>query len=246
MKSMCLKHCINGQKLKPKKTEGATVKSVSADLIKLIRFPTMEINQIATIVAPTALLEQSQLVGLFSYISVTDEKTRAMFPDPGFPTTPREGSVSTSEWSWNPSKKGRNVTLSNNNLTAAGAGSSWNYNLITGNKEFKNGNHYWEIKIDYSSDDMVGVVSPTVPHDAVSVYTSYSSQGWWVHHSSGTYGGTVGIKSSIDCQAKTGDTLGFGLTHNKTSNTFDLTVYKNKKSCWNTFSQYSISSRCCI
>jgi len=128
-----------------------------------------------------------------------------------------------------PKKKGRNVALSNNNLTAQSSGSSWNNGLALGSKEFKNGNHYWEIKIDHSTDDMVGVVSPTINCDASSAYSSLTSQCWFVHHGSGTYGGSVGIKSSLDCTAKTGDTMGFSLTYTKTSNTFDMGVYKNKK-----------------
>jgi hypothetical protein len=213
--------------LKRTQVEGADLKSIVKDLIKLIRFPTMEINQVATVVAPSGLLEQSQLVGLFSFVSVQDEKVRALLPDPGFPTQPREGGGAS--FAWSPSKKGRNVTLSNKDLTATTSGSSWNNGLILGTKEFKNGNHYWEIKIDHSTDDMVGVVSPTIPHDVSSAYSSYASQCWFVHHGSGTYGGSVGIKSSLDCGARTGDTLGFSLTFNKTSSTFDMGVYKNKK-----------------
>jgi len=187
----------------------------------------MEINQVATVVAPSGLLEQTQLVGLFSYVSVADEKIRSALPNPGFPTAAREGG--TTGWTWDPKKHGRNVTISNNNLTAQTSGSSWYNGLALGNKEFKNGNHYWEIKLDHSSDDMLGVVSPTINYDASSAYSSLSSQCWFIHHGSGTYGGSVGIKSSLDCSAKTGDTLGFSLTYNKTSNTFDMGVYKNKK-----------------
>jgi hypothetical protein len=214
--------------VKRSQVEGSDVKSVVKDLIKYIRFPTMEINQVATVVAPSGLLEQTQLVGLFSFVSVTDEKIRSLLPDPGFPTNPREGGGG-SAFAWSTTKKGRNVTLSNKDLTATTSGSSWNNGLVLGNKEFKNGNHYWEVKIDHSTDDMVGVASPSIPHDVSSAYSSYASQCWFVHHGSGTYGGSVGIKSSLDCGARTGDTLGFSLTWNKTSSTFDMGVYKNKK-----------------
>jgi len=214
--------------VKRSQVEGASVKSVIQDLIKYVRFPVMEINQIATVVAPSLLLEQSQLVGLFSFVSVTDEKVRAMLPDPGFPTTPREGGNS-SGFTWSTTKKGRNVTLSNKDLTATSSGTGWNYGLVLGNKELKSGNHYWEIKLDHSTDDMVGVVSPTIPHDVSSAYSTYGSQCWFVHHGSGTYGGSVGIKSSLDCGARTGDTLGVSLTWNKTSSTFDMNVYVNKR-----------------
>jgi len=212
--------------LKRSQVEGADLKSVLKDLLKLIRFPTMEINQIATVVAPSGVLEQTALVGLFSYVSVTDEKVRSLLPDPGFPTTPREGSGP--GWTWSTSKKGRYVALSNKDLTATTSGSSWNYGLVLGSKEFKNGTHYWEVKLDYSTDDMVGIVSPSITYDSTSAYSAYPHQCWFVHHGSGTYGGTVGTKTSLDCGARTGDTIGFLLTFNKNSK-FDLTVYKNKK-----------------
>jgi len=105
----------------------------------------------------------------------------------------------------------------------------WQYSVILGNKEFKNGNHYWECKLDHSTDDMVGVANPNIPHDVPNCYSTYTSQCWFVHHGSGTYGGTVGTKTSLDCGARTGDTLGIGLTWNKNSSTFDMSVYKNKK-----------------
>jgi len=210
-----------------KKTESKDLKLVVKDLIKLIRFPTMEINQVASVVAPSLLLEQAQLVTLFSYVSVPDEKVRALLPDPGFPTAPREGGASS--FAWDTKKHGRNVTLSNNNLTAQTSGSSWYNGLVLGNKEFKAGNHYWEIKLDHSTDDMVGVVSPSINPDASSAYSSCPTQCWFVHHGSGTYGGSIGVKTSLDCGARTGDTLGFGLTWNKTTSTFDMAVYKNKR-----------------
>jgi len=76
---------------------------------------------------------------------------------------------------------------------------------------------------------MVGVASPNIPYDVASAYSTYTSQCWFIHHGSGTYGGTVGIKSSLDCGARTGDTLGFSLVFNKNTSTFDMSVYKNKK-----------------
>jgi len=201
-------------------------KTAVKDLVKYIRFPLMEITQVASVVAPSGLLEQSQLVGLFSYVSVPDPSVREKMPDPGFPTTKREGGGG---FSWDTKKHGHNVTLSNGNLTATTSSSSWANSLVLGNKEFKSGNHYWELKLDYSTDDMAGVCSPNINPDTSSAYSSCGSQCWFVHHGSGTYGGTIGTKTSLDCQSRTGDTLGICLTWNKSNSTFDMSVYKNRK-----------------
>jgi len=201
-------------------------KSAVKDLIGFIRFPTMEITQVASAVAPSGLLEQSQLVGLFSYVSVPDPSLREKMPDPGFPTRARAGG---SGFTWDTKKHGHNVTLSNNNLTVTTSGSAWANSLCLGTKEFKSGNHYWEIKIDYSNDDMAGVCKPDINSDGSSVYSSCPSQVWFVHHGVGIYGGTVGTKTSVDCNSRTGDVLGFALSWNKLNSTFDMSVYKNKK-----------------
>jgi len=68
------------------------LKSATKDLIQYVRFPLLQTNELATIVAPANLIEPGQLVGLFSYVSVTDEKIRALLPNLGFETKEREGS----------------------------------------------------------------------------------------------------------------------------------------------------------
>jgi len=210
-----------------KRTQGDK-KTIGKELaLKYVRFPTMEMAHIATVVGPSGYLEQPQLVSLYGYLSVTDENVRALMPDLGFPKTPRSGGGVA--WSWSNTKKGHNITLSNNNLTATAGGTAWAYNVVCGTKEFKNGNHYWEVNLDNSTDDMIGVASPSINADSTSAYSNLGSQCWFVHHSSGSYGGTVGTKVQMNSESKTGDVLGFYLQHNKTKNTFDLTVYKNRK-----------------
>jgi len=73
--------------------QSTDVKTVTKDLIKHIRFPLMQVNDLATVIAPTGLIEPTALVGLFSYLSVTDEKIRALMPNPGFEIKEREGSA---------------------------------------------------------------------------------------------------------------------------------------------------------
>jgi len=71
--------------------EKTDLKTVTKDLLKYVRLPLLQVNDLATVVAPSGLIEPTQLVGLFSYCSVTDEKIRALLPNPGFETKEREG-----------------------------------------------------------------------------------------------------------------------------------------------------------
>eukprot|EP00457_Paulinella_chromatophora_P006864 gb/GEZN01006884.1/.p1 GENE.gb/GEZN01006884.1/~~gb/GEZN01006884.1/.p1 ORF type:complete len:481 (+),score=82.82 gb/GEZN01006884.1/:105-1547(+) len=66
-----------------------TPKQAAAELIKLIRFPTMTVQEIAGVV-PTGLLDQTQLTELFTWVTV-DEQHRKFLSPPAFPTIPRLG-----------------------------------------------------------------------------------------------------------------------------------------------------------
>jgi len=190
------------------------------DVLPLIRFPTMEVAEIASIVAPTGVLEQAQLVQLFSFCAVQDEKIRALMPQPPFSSKPREGMG----WAWDEKKHGSAVTISNKNLTAQMSGSSWNNGLVTGNKLFTNGTHYWEVKIDHSTSDMIGVCSASINYSGSSAYSSQSSQIWFAHYSGPCYGS---YQSSISISAATGQTIGLLLQYDEGSKFFSLTYYKD-------------------
>jgi hypothetical protein len=66
------------------------LKAILADLLPTIRFPLMSLEEIASVVAPSQLLEQQDLLKLFQYLSINDEKQREFFQLP-FKMTPREG-----------------------------------------------------------------------------------------------------------------------------------------------------------
>jgi len=61
----------------------------------------MDLSEIASLVTASGLLEQKDLVQLFSYCAIPDEKLRAALPSPPFPITSREGSG----WGWDTKKK---------------------------------------------------------------------------------------------------------------------------------------------
>lgn len=73
--------------------ETAALKAKIADLIPLIRFPTMDVADIATTVAPSQLLDQKQLLELFKYVSMPEGKERLAIEMP-FLRQPRQGGFS--------------------------------------------------------------------------------------------------------------------------------------------------------
>jgi len=72
--------------------EGLTRKQLLRDIVHHIRFPLMDLPTIAKIVTPTGILSPEQLVEIFAYLSVPDEKARSVLSNPGFPTSPRKSS----------------------------------------------------------------------------------------------------------------------------------------------------------
>jgi len=204
------------------KKAGWDRKTEAADVLSLVRFPTMEVADIASKVATSGLLAQEQLVALLTYCAVPD---RSLIPAPGFPIQPREGG----SWCWDKDKKGRNVVLSNKNLTALSSGSSWQGGLVIGTKLFTKGTQYWEVTIDHSTNDMIGVVSPDVAFSADSVYSNQPTKCWFVHHSGTAYGGTRGTKQSYSGSVTTGTVVGQLLEWDEKTSTYSLHYYYNKR-----------------
>jgi hypothetical protein len=203
------------------KKEGFDKKSI-ADVIGQIRFPTMEVADLS-VVAAANLVDPQHLVSLFSYVAMP-EAARGSVPAPPYPIAPRTGAG----WQWDPVKKGGSVTLSNKNLTAATTGSSWRRGLVMGSKAFANGNQYWEIKIENSQNDMIGVVAPDVRFDTDSIYSNQTSHCWFVHHPGSLYGCARGTRGGYSGAIRTGDTVGIGLVWDEKTSTFSMDVYVNR------------------
>jgi len=212
-----------------KKRRGDAAKADIAEVVTQVRFPTMEVAHIASTVTSSGLLEQAQLVQLFSYCANPDEKWRSSQSLP-FPTKPREGTG----WTWDDKKKGPNVVLSNKNMTAQMNGSSWNGGLICGNKVFNNGTHYWEVKCEYGTSSMTGVVSAAINFAGSSCYSNQSSQIWFSQFSGSCYGS---YQSSVSLSVGTGGTAGFLLEWSDSTKFFSLTLYRDGYRCGTPFNR---------
>jgi len=134
-------------------------KAILKDIIPLIRFPTMNMEDIATSVSPSGLLEASQLLEIFTYLGQPDNKK----PKTQFPTQSRAGSVD--KWTIDPTLKTSTNILSNNNLTCRSTGGSHSYCL--GSQVWTKGKHAWRITRDSGGTQwfLVGVSRKEVHQD---------------------------------------------------------------------------------
>jgi len=187
----------------------------------------MKMTDFATLVAPSNLIEPTQLVGLFSYLSVTDEKIRALLPSPGFEIKEREGFPQIKQWTWSPLKKGSQITMSNNNLTITKNSSGWNGGTVFGTQEFKGGDQYWEVRLTVDVSQMIGVASPTGFTDSM-LQSSPQAALIYVY---ALYGG-LGTKQELGGMSLSyavNDVIGIHLAWNAKAKTYDMNYYKNGK-----------------
>jgi len=206
------------------------------EVMAFVRFPVMDIAELAGVVAPSGVLEQVHLVSLFSYCAVPQE-ARSALPKPIFPDQPREGGKS---FTWDPVKHGRNIAVSNKNLTAQTSGSSWVGGLLMGSKPFTKGHQYWEVKIDASGSDMIGVVAGDVNWNGDSIYSVQPTKCWFIHYPGSTYGGTAPgtVKTpSLTFSATTGDTVGIHLEWDEKTKTYNMHLYRNRNKVGSPFSR---------
>jgi len=73
-----------------KGSETDKLKVVLKDLITCIRFPVMDLEDIASHVAPTGLLDDKQMLSLYQYCALTSDDEREKFSI-SFPIKPRQG-----------------------------------------------------------------------------------------------------------------------------------------------------------
>jgi len=115
-------------------------KEVLADIIPLVRFPAMNMEDVATFVSPSQILSPGQLLEIFTFLGQPDGKK----PKTIFGTQPRAGS--TDKWTLDQSLKSGSVTLSNKNLTAKNTSSNHSYCL--GTQTWLKGVHCWRVTRD--------------------------------------------------------------------------------------------------
>jgi len=141
----------------PKPEELATALS---DILPLIRFPTMSMTDVAAKVAASGLIDSDQILKLYTFMG-TKEEQRDSIKVP-WKHKPRVGRRPPNWFSWDPSKKGTNITLSNENMVASMGTASWQ--TVIGDIELSSGVHEFEIVLDqYDTTNSYNVVVGVVP-----------------------------------------------------------------------------------
>jgi hypothetical protein len=144
-------------------------KKILDDILPLIRFPCMEMQELATFVSPTQLLPAPQLLELFTYVGGKGNKKNLKV---NFPTQARGGSRD--KWALDDTMKSNTVTLSNGGKSAAN--SSSNHSYCQGTVAWTKGKHAWRVVRDNGNTQWLLLgVSRKVTHQ----HNSYNDTTVW-------------------------------------------------------------------
>jgi hypothetical protein len=130
------------------------------DILSLIRFPTMSLQEIAARVAPTSIILPDQILQLYTWLGSNEEKRKGV--ELPWPTEKRLCAFK--QWAWDPEKKNPQIMLSEKNMVASCAGTSWV--SVFGDKVFKDGMLDFEIELtQYDTSNSYNVAIGIVPGD---------------------------------------------------------------------------------
>jgi len=202
----------------PNKPEN--LQKILLPLIKHVRFPTMNSEEIAGKVVPSNVLSSDQVLDLFAYLTQRELGHARLGPHIAiFSSKAREAGGTNF---WNPDDcPDKRVELSNKNLSLTSPIGYLSVNLgVRAKYGWITGRHYWEIRIDLwngsgNGYNTAGVCLKEAPLTAPHGYplAAASGQAWvvdlyYLHRISGTLHTTSSYGTS-GSQLKTGDVLGF-------------------------------------
>jgi len=118
-----------------------TKKEILKDVIPLIRFPTMNMEDVATFVSPSQMLTPGQLLEVFTFLGQPDNKK----PKVSFPTTARAGN--SDKWTFDTALKSGSITLVGNNKLCV-KNASVNHSYCLGTVAWTKGVHCWRVTRD--------------------------------------------------------------------------------------------------
>jgi len=153
-----------------------TLASVLSNVIPLIRFPLMSLQEFATHVAGSGLLSPQQSLQVFSYLGLPQDKRENATMS--FPCKERERSAS--RWQLKLVTAGQ---LQDKDMTYTNVGATaGDYPVAIGNVEFKRGVHCWQATINSLSGGWVavGACQPKTSYIGKnSANFCYEDPSWW-------------------------------------------------------------------
>jgi len=161
------------------KRSGGDLKQACRDLLQCVRFPLMPVSKVAGPVVKSGLLDEDELLAVFQYVSIKDEKIKEGIRVP-FNSRPREGRRNAKvTWDAHQSFTHNLYDISNKGSTARKARNDGTIYVLRSDKPLETkGKHYVEYHIDAlpgSNDFQVGLAMP-----------SFSFTGAWLQ-SAGAY-----------------------------------------------------------
>jgi len=133
------------------KKRASSSKELLKDVVPHIRFPLMEVTKIASVISQSDLLDQDQLLAVFQYVAVSDEKKKSDMKVP-FNTKPRLGKKTIIvEWDGNQSFTNNLYTISNKGRTARKSSSEGTIYILRAKDILPTtgaGKYYWEVLLE--------------------------------------------------------------------------------------------------
>jgi hypothetical protein len=209
------------------------LKQILDGVIKVVRFTTMATEDIASKVAPIGILDQDQILELFTFIAARDSGMPPGKSLAKFTHKEREGAGN----SWNPADCGDpRIEFRDKNMTLAGPAQYLNLNMgVRAKSGYTTGKHFWTITVQLYNGggngyNTAGVCLKSCPLRADHGYpfAGTSDQAWVVEmcrlqRLRGTSHSTESYGSSGGRQVKNNDIIGFLLNCDDGT----LTIYYN-------------------
>jgi len=167
------------QKLSSDKTDD--MKKVLKTLPTLIRFPCMGLQDIAVSVEKTKLLEQTQLLALFTYLGQKTSDSKPSLDDclKSFSAKDRKPRMPVGAFTFDDTRKGYQMTVSNENTTIKQTSGTTTWNTALCKEWVKSGVHVVRFRIDADPSNhwmFLGVAGRS--YSNYSSYCGSDSYGW--------------------------------------------------------------------
>eukprot|EP00823_Brevimastigomonas_motovehiculus_P008010 TRINITY_DN722_c0_g1_i1.p1 TRINITY_DN722_c0_g1~~TRINITY_DN722_c0_g1_i1.p1 ORF type:complete len:454 (-),score=126.60 TRINITY_DN722_c0_g1_i1:722-2083(-) len=165
------------------------------DLIELIRFPTMQAGDIAS-VAGDAVLTQDQILALFSYVGTKSKTSKLDKCIDKFSTKPRDP-LDIDNVKWTRSSAGNTISKDGKTVTFANC---YVNVMATAPRKNSKGQYIYTIRIEGGEHHMIGWAAPTVNIESYSS-SYFFSNGYFMYsydgslYSSGSSGRSVGAQA---------------------------------------------------
>jgi len=190
---------------------GENLRKVLEDILPLIRFPAMAMEEVATKVTPTSVLLSDQMLTIFTYLGSSKDKQKNM--KMAYNTKPREGRRPPNWFSWSNNHKHHSLQLSDKNSVIVSTDPNY-WQSIGADIELKSGVHEWEVVLNqYDTNNSYNVVIGCVPThfnqwtSSTWIGSSTSAPGWAFVTGNGYKTGTNTGQTYYGSAARQGDTV---------------------------------------